>query len=145
MKMAGRTVAPRRASRFLKVIDEHTIGFADFSGNRQYLSCWWFANDRISLILMDYKEKRRLKIWGRVQIVHESRAPTLSPCWKCHLTALALERLSSFVLSLGLELCSILRRGASMMPDIEQLMVHLQAELSALQKVSPQGQSHLND
>ncbi|WMW80867.1 pyridoxamine 5'-phosphate oxidase family protein [Undibacterium cyanobacteriorum] len=61
---------------FLKVLDAHTIGFADFSGNRQYISVGnLLANDRIALILMDYKEKRRLKIWGRVQIVHEREAP----------------------------------------------------------------------
>lgn len=61
---------------FLKVLDPNTIGFADFSGNRQYLSVGnLFENDRISMILMDYSQKRRLKIWGRVQIVHEGEAP----------------------------------------------------------------------
>lgn len=63
---------------FLKVLDQHTIGFADFSGNRQYLSVGNLrANDRIALILMDYTNKRRLKIWGRVRIVHESEEAEL--------------------------------------------------------------------
>ncbi|MEI7833749.1 MAG: pyridoxamine 5'-phosphate oxidase family protein [bacterium] len=58
---------------FLKVLDEHTIGFADFRGNRQYLSVGNLnANDRISMILMDYPNRQRLKIWGRVRIVHEN-------------------------------------------------------------------------
>lgn len=63
---------------FLKVLDERTLGFADFRGNIQYLSVGNLnANDRISLILMDYPNRRRLKIWGRVRIVHESDEPDL--------------------------------------------------------------------
>ncbi|MGZ8226785.1 MAG: pyridoxamine 5'-phosphate oxidase family protein [Methylococcaceae bacterium] len=63
---------------FLKVLDEQTLGFADFRGNVQYLSVGNLnANDRISLILMDYANRRRLKIWGRVRIVHEHEKPGL--------------------------------------------------------------------
>ncbi|MFA9204316.1 MAG: pyridoxamine 5'-phosphate oxidase family protein [Flavobacteriales bacterium] len=63
---------------FLKVLDANTIGYADFRGNRQYVSVGNFAaNDRISLILMDYANKRRLKIWGRVKVVHEADNPEL--------------------------------------------------------------------
>lgn len=63
---------------FLKVLDERTIGFADFRGNKQYLSVGNLnANDRISLILMDYPKRRRLKIWGRARIVHENEEPEL--------------------------------------------------------------------
>ncbi|MGZ8956097.1 MAG: pyridoxamine 5'-phosphate oxidase family protein, partial [Methylovulum sp.] len=63
---------------FLKVLDERTIGFADFRGNVQYLSVGNLkANDRISLILMDYANRKRLKIWGRAHIVHESEEPEL--------------------------------------------------------------------
>jgi len=57
---------------FLKILDAKTIGYADFSGNAQYLSTGnLFASDKISLILMDYANRRRLKIWGRAKIVHE--------------------------------------------------------------------------
>lgn len=63
---------------FLKVLDERSIGFADFRGNKQYLSVGNLnANDRISLILMDYPNRRRLKIWGRARIVHENEEPEL--------------------------------------------------------------------
>ena len=63
---------------FLKVLDEHTLGFADFRGNRQYLSVGNLnANNRISLILMDYPNRRRLKIWGRARIVHEHEDPEI--------------------------------------------------------------------
>jgi predicted pyridoxine 5'-phosphate oxidase superfamily flavin-nucleotide-binding protein len=63
---------------FLKVLDERHIGYADFRGNVQYLSVGNLnANERISLLLMDYPNRRRLKIWGRARIVHEADAPDL--------------------------------------------------------------------
>lgn len=63
---------------FLRVLDARTIGYADFRGNRQYLSVGNLnANDRVSLILMDYANRRRLKLWGRARIVHEADAPEL--------------------------------------------------------------------
>lgn len=63
---------------FLKVIDQHTIGFADFSGNRQYISTGNFrTNNRVSLILMDYPNRRRIKILGRVNEVLASDVKTL--------------------------------------------------------------------
>jgi predicted pyridoxine 5'-phosphate oxidase superfamily flavin-nucleotide-binding protein len=57
---------------FLRVIDERTLGFADFSGNRQYLSIGNLAeNDRVHLFLMDWAQARRLKIWGRAEVVED--------------------------------------------------------------------------
>ena len=63
---------------FLQVLDERTIGFADFKGNRQYLSVGNLnANARTSLILMDYPNRRRLKLWGTTRIIHADDAPEL--------------------------------------------------------------------
>ncbi|MBT3700167.1 MAG: pyridoxamine 5'-phosphate oxidase [Alphaproteobacteria bacterium] len=63
---------------FLKVLDAKTIGYADFRGNIQYLSVGNMnANDRVSLILMDYANRRRLKIWARARIVHTQQNPEL--------------------------------------------------------------------
>lgn len=63
---------------FLKVLDSRTIGFADFKGNRQYISVGNLnANARISIILMDYPNRRRLKIWGTTRIVHMEDAPEI--------------------------------------------------------------------
>ena len=63
---------------FLKVIGEKTIGFADFSGNRQYLSVGnLHGNNRVCLFLMSYGERRRLKIWGRAQVVEEMDKPSV--------------------------------------------------------------------
>lgn len=63
---------------FLKVLDEKTIGFADFRGNRQYVSVGNLKlGDRVSLFLMDYASKARLKILGRARIVETSDEETL--------------------------------------------------------------------
>ncbi|MBL4597524.1 MAG: pyridoxamine 5'-phosphate oxidase family protein [Rhizobiaceae bacterium] len=63
---------------FLKVLNYKTIAYADFRGNRQYVSAGNLTvNDRVSLILMDYPNRRRLKIWGRVKLVGRSEDPDL--------------------------------------------------------------------
>lgn len=63
---------------FLKVLDSRTIGYADFRGNKQYLSVGNLnANPRVSLILMDYPNRLRLKLWGNVRIVHEAEEPEI--------------------------------------------------------------------
>ncbi len=63
---------------FLKVIDERTLAYPDFRGNTQYLSVGNLNGDeRISIILMDYANRRRLKIWGRTRIVHKDEDPEL--------------------------------------------------------------------
>jgi predicted pyridoxine 5'-phosphate oxidase superfamily flavin-nucleotide-binding protein len=57
---------------FLKVLDEHTIGFVDFAGNRQYITSGNLAdNPKAHLFLMDYAHRRRIKIWGEARIVED--------------------------------------------------------------------------
>lgn len=57
---------------FLKVIDETTLGFADFSGNRQYISVGNLSeNPQAFLFLMDYVNRRRIKLWGTARVVEE--------------------------------------------------------------------------
>lgn len=54
---------------FLRVIDQKTLGFADFQGNRQYLSYGNIEdNNKVSLFLMDYPNKIRIKIWGTAEV-----------------------------------------------------------------------------
>jgi uncharacterized protein len=55
---------------FLRVIDERTIGFVDFAGNRQYITAGNLAdNPRAYLFLIDYADRRRIKIWGTARVV----------------------------------------------------------------------------
>ncbi|HSF96290.1 MAG TPA: pyridoxamine 5'-phosphate oxidase family protein [Thermohalobaculum sp.] len=54
---------------FLKVLDDQTVAYADFRGNRQYVSAGNLAGDgRISMILMDYPNRRRLKVFGHARL-----------------------------------------------------------------------------
>jgi len=60
---------------FLKVIDENTLGFADFAGNRQYISIGNLAeNAKAYIFLMDYENRRRVKVWGRMEAVEGDEA-----------------------------------------------------------------------
>jgi predicted pyridoxine 5'-phosphate oxidase superfamily flavin-nucleotide-binding protein len=57
---------------FLQVLDEKTIGFADFSGNRQYISLGNLAeNPKAHLFLIDYVHRQRIKIWGEARVVED--------------------------------------------------------------------------
>ena len=59
---------------FLRVLDERTIGYADFRGNVQYISAGNLTADaRVAIILMDYAGRRRLKIWGRARLVEAAK------------------------------------------------------------------------
>lgn len=55
---------------FIRILDERTLGFADYKGNRQYITTGNLAeNDRAFLFLMDYENRRRVKLWGRAWVV----------------------------------------------------------------------------
>ena len=57
---------------FLKVLDEHTLAFADFQGNAQYISLGNLTeNNKAFIFLMDYANRRRIKIWGTAEFVEE--------------------------------------------------------------------------
>ena len=57
---------------FVKVLDERTVGFADFRGNRQYVSLGNLGgDDRVALILVDYPRRRRLKLLGHARAVED--------------------------------------------------------------------------
>ena len=60
---------------FLKVVDEKTLGFADFGGNRQYISTGNLTeNPKAFIFLMDYVNARRIKLWGRARVVENDAA-----------------------------------------------------------------------
>ena len=60
---------------FIKVIDEHTLGFADYRGNRQYITLANLAeNDRAFLFLLDPARRQRIKLWGRARVVENDAA-----------------------------------------------------------------------
>ena len=55
---------------FIQALDDHTLAFADFAGNRQYVSTGNLRdNDRVCLLLIDYERRRRVKLWGTARVV----------------------------------------------------------------------------
>ena len=63
---------------FVRILDEKTIGFADFAGNRQYVSVGNLqSDDRVSLFFMDYPNQTRLKLLGRVRLIEAGEAKLL--------------------------------------------------------------------
>ena len=64
---------------FLKMVDDRTLAFADYRGNRQYISTGNLAaNDRASLFLMDYPRRMRLKIYAHVDKLSLGEDPVLT-------------------------------------------------------------------
>lgn len=63
---------------FLKVLDSKTLAFADFRGNRQYITAGNVSvNDRVTLFLMDYPRRTRLKVLGHARSIDAESAPEL--------------------------------------------------------------------
>ncbi|HEV2701853.1 MAG TPA: pyridoxamine 5'-phosphate oxidase family protein [Steroidobacteraceae bacterium] len=87
---------------FLKVVDERTLAFADYRGNRQYISVGnAAADDRVCLFLMDYAHRARLKMYGRVEVLALDADPALrtlvtEPGYKAKLERIFRLRLESF-------------------------------------------------
>ena len=60
---------------FIKVIDDRTLGFADYRGNRQYITLANLSeNDRAYLFLLDPARRQRIKLWGRARVVENNSA-----------------------------------------------------------------------
>jgi predicted pyridoxine 5'-phosphate oxidase superfamily flavin-nucleotide-binding protein len=55
---------------FIRALDERTLGFIDYAGNKQYVSTGNLReNDRVCLLLIDYAQRRRIKVWGTARTV----------------------------------------------------------------------------
>ena len=66
---------------FLRVLDERTLGFADFKGNRQYITTGNLAeNSKAFMFVIDYSRRRRVKLWGRARVVDDD-AGLLARLW----------------------------------------------------------------
>ena len=60
---------------FIKVVDERTLGFADYRGNRKYITLGNLSeNDRAYLFLIDFSRRQRIKLWGRARVIENDDA-----------------------------------------------------------------------
>tara|TARA_R110002110_G_scaffold115205_3_gene285786 strand:+ start:4200 stop:4817 length:618 start_codon:yes stop_codon:yes gene_type:complete len=87
---------------FLRVLDDKTLGFADFRGNRQFISVGNLgANGRAAVIMMDYPGRRRLKIYAHTETIDLRTDPSLAekltvPGYKAKLERALLLHLAAF-------------------------------------------------
>jgi predicted pyridoxine 5'-phosphate oxidase superfamily flavin-nucleotide-binding protein len=90
------------APGFLRVLDAKRIGFADFAGNRQYLTAGNLgANAKVALFLMDYATRRRLKLLGRATVIDPGDDAELAgalavPGYRARIERLILIRVEAF-------------------------------------------------
>jgi uncharacterized protein len=60
---------------FVKILDKHTLAFADYSGNRQYITQGNLTeNPKAHIFVMDYAHRRRVKLWGEARVVDDDPA-----------------------------------------------------------------------
>ena len=82
---------------FLRVVDETTLGFADFKGNLQYISTGNIeATKKASLFLIDYPSRQRLKIWAESRVVDPAQDPSLAQALSVGEYGAVVERLIVF-------------------------------------------------
>jgi predicted pyridoxine 5'-phosphate oxidase superfamily flavin-nucleotide-binding protein len=87
---------------FLKVLDTSTLGYADYRGNRQYVSVGNLrADDRVALFFMDYPNRRRLKMFARAEVLDagarpELRARLVDPAYPARIERLVLFHVVAF-------------------------------------------------
>jgi predicted pyridoxine 5'-phosphate oxidase superfamily flavin-nucleotide-binding protein len=87
---------------FLKVLDDHTLGFADFRGNLQYISTGAVKHDdRVALFFMDYANRQRLKVMARAEFVDVDDRPDLleqveDPDYRARIERVALFHVEAF-------------------------------------------------
>ncbi len=129
---------------FVKVLDERTIGFADFRGNRQYVSVGNLrGDDRVSLFLMDYAAKRRLKLLGHARAVTAETDPQLMerlalPDYRARVERGIVIRIAAFDWNCPQHITPRYTR-----PEVEEIVAGLTAriaELEAAQAARPPAQ-----
>src|SRR3954449_9021433 len=117
---------------FIKVVDERTLGFADYRGNRQYITLANLSeNDRAYLFLIDFSRRQRIKLWGRARAVENDDA--LVANLFDHGYKARTERVILFTIEAWNANCSQHITARLSEPEIEGLFTTVQQQISALQ------------
>jgi uncharacterized protein len=112
---------------FVRVVDDHTLAFPDYAGNRQYITIGNLAdNDRAFIFAMDYGARRRVKIWGRARVVEgEERSIVFTiEAWDVNCPKHIPRKLDADVVE------SHLRRAAVRIGELEAENARLREELA---------------
>ncbi|MEJ0076617.1 MAG: pyridoxamine 5'-phosphate oxidase family protein [Alphaproteobacteria bacterium] len=117
---------------FIKVLDEKTLGFADYRGNRQYITLGNLSeNDRAFLFLIDFSRRQRIKLWGRARMV-EDDGDLIEKLFDQNYKARP-ERVILFTIEAWNANCSQHITARLSEPEIEGLFAPLQQQMAALQ------------
>ena len=117
---------------FIKVLDEKTLGFADYRGNRQYITLGNLSeNDRAYLFLIDFSRRQRVKLWGRARAVENDDA--LIEKLFDHGYQARPERVILFTIEAWNQNCSQHITARLSEGEIEQLLGTVQERIAALQ------------
>ena len=117
---------------FIKVVDEKTLGFADYRGNRQYITLGNLSeNDRAYLFLIDFSRRQRIKLWGRARVVENDDA-LLEKLFD-HGYKAKPERVILFTIEAWDVNCSQHITARMTVPEVEGLLGTAQERIAALQ------------
>src|SRR5260370_13597512 len=117
---------------FIKVIDARTLGFADYRGNKQYITLGNLSeNDRAYLFLIDFSRRQRIKLWGRAKVVENDDA--LIERLFDHGYKAKPERVILFTIEAWDMNCSQHITARMTVPEVESLLSTAQERIAALQ------------
>jgi predicted pyridoxine 5'-phosphate oxidase superfamily flavin-nucleotide-binding protein len=117
---------------FIKVIDERTLGFADYRGNKQFITLGNLSeNDRAYLFLLDFSRRQRIKLWGRARVVENDDALTAELF--DHGYKAKPERVILFTVQAWDVNCSQHITARMTVPEVEGLLGTVQERIAALQ------------
>jgi predicted pyridoxine 5'-phosphate oxidase superfamily flavin-nucleotide-binding protein len=117
---------------FIKVVDARTLGFADYRGNRQYITLGNLSeNDRAYLFLIDFSRRQRIKLWGRARVVENDDA--LIETLFDHGYKAKPERVILFTIEAWDVNCSQHITARLTVPEVEGLLGTVQERIAALQ------------
>jgi predicted pyridoxine 5'-phosphate oxidase superfamily flavin-nucleotide-binding protein len=117
---------------FIKVIDERTLGFADYRGNKQFITLGNLSeNDRAYLFLLDFSRRQRIKLWGRARVVENDDA--LIQQLFDHGYKARPERVILFIIEAWDVNCSQHITARMTVPEVESLLGTVQERIAALQ------------
>lgn len=132
---AGQPYAQHRGGPkgFIRILGPRTLGFADYKGNRQFITTGNLdENDRAFLFLMDYAQRRRVKIWGRARVVADDDAlvERLMPAgYEARPEQAILFEVEAWDINCPQHIPQKIDAG-----DVEQVLVQLQARIARLEE-----------
>ncbi|MBA4105473.1 MAG: pyridoxamine 5'-phosphate oxidase [Pirellula sp.] len=133
---------------FLRVVDEQTLGFADFGGNRQYITLGNLSeNPQAFIFLMDYANSQRVKLWGQASVVEGDAAleeRLRDPAYPGKVERAILFKLAAWDVNCSQHIHQRFsqRQVAPLIEQLQERIADLEAELARLRSKPAAGNEH---